>query len=160
MASNGKKNPGGRPPPLLVQQNFSVIEKVDNKSNRYWLKCNHCPDGGPGSRIQGRDNNHIKHLMDPKKCPRCPVDIRKEARLFLAGKGIMEPPVDGSITSPSSPTISAESGVVTVTKKRKGMGSLDGYVDHALTPGQQLRANVKLFRYVNGLVLCGHGVEA
>lgn len=73
------KNPGGRPTAPIIRDNFTVLEKVDNKSNRYWYKCNHCDDNGAGAQIQGRDNKHVKHLTDPKKCPNAPPDVRKLA---------------------------------------------------------------------------------
>jgi len=141
----------GRPAAPIIQANFTVIEKVDNKSHRYWYKCNHCADGTGGSRIQGRDNNHVKHLTDPKKCPNAPEDVRKEARIFLAGKGGQHAffgissaagtSVDTAISLDSSPPTNS---VVVAAKKRKS--TLDGFVDYPLTPTQQSRANIKLFR--------------
>ena len=54
-------------PPSIVSANLTKLSKVSNKSNHHWWKCNHCPDGSAGSRIEGHDNNHLKHLTDVKK---------------------------------------------------------------------------------------------
>jgi hypothetical protein len=136
------KNIGGRPAAPIIRANFTVLDKVDNKSNCYWYKCNHCNND---NRIQGRDNNHVKHLTDPKACPNAPAEIRKEARIFLAGKGIRDAGTIELATS-SIPENDGSTSLV-VTKKWKTM-TLDGFVDHPLTPAQQVQANVKLFRSV------------
>jgi hypothetical protein len=48
----------------LVTTNFTCLEKVQNKSNWYFWKCNHCgdADGPRGAQIQGHssDNNLAK----------------------------------------------------------------------------------------------------
>jgi hypothetical protein len=79
--------PGRQPPPSIVTVHFTQLKKVDNKSNHYWWKCNHC---SVDTRIQGRDNNHVKHLTDLNKCPRAPQDIHKAALVFLAAKGVKD----------------------------------------------------------------------
>ena len=33
-----------------------------------------------------RDNNHIKHLSDPRKCSATPSGVRQQALIYLAGK--------------------------------------------------------------------------
>jgi hypothetical protein len=136
--------PGGRPPPSIVTANFTQLEKVDNKSNRHWWKCNHCADGGAGAHIQGRDNNHIKHLTDTKKCPNCPPGIRKDARISLAGKGVKDTFLDPITAVPSCS--GDESSSVMMAVKRKRPDTLNGFVDYPLTEAQQARANIKLFR--------------
>ena len=143
---------GGRPPPSIVSANLRKLSKVSNKSNRHWWKCNHCPDGSAGSRIEGRDNNHIKHLTDVKKCPNAPAHVRKEARIFLAGKGVKDAfsdPITGVLsfsgnTSASGADQPISDDLVAVNGKRKR--TIDGFLDYSLTEVQQARANVKLFR--------------
>jgi hypothetical protein len=103
------------------------------------------PDNGAGARIQGRDNNPAKHLTDPKKCPNAPPEVRREARIFLAGKGVNNAFLDPITAVPTSLIDVPASNAVIAIKKRKA-STIDGYVDHALTPAQQARANVKLFR--------------
>jgi len=137
--------PGGRPPPSIVTANFTQLEKVDNRSNRYWWKCNHCTSGA-GAHIQGRDNNHIKHLTDAKKCPNCPPGIRKEARIFLAGRGVKDMFLDPITAVPSCSGNESSSSVIAI--KRKRPDTLDGFVDYPLAEAQQVRANVKLFRFI------------
>jgi hypothetical protein len=44
---------GRWPGPAIVCMRFTQLEKVDNRSNWYWFKCNYCPDGGTGACIQG-----------------------------------------------------------------------------------------------------------
>jgi hypothetical protein len=38
--------PGGRKYPPIVSSNFTIIEKKNDKSNRYWLQCNHIMQQG------------------------------------------------------------------------------------------------------------------
>jgi hypothetical protein len=132
---------GGRPAAAVITKNFTRLEALANKSGRYYWKCNHCPDGTPGSHIEGRDNKHVKHLTDPRKCPNASESVRKEARVFLAGKG------DGgdivAVTPDQEGQESSDVQAVRVVKKRRG---LEGIIDYALTPAQKQRADVKLFR--------------
>ena len=153
------KKTGGRPPPKIITDNFTEIEKVDNKSNRKFWRCNHClEDSRTGQRIEGRDNRCLLHLTNPKDCPNAPQAVRHKARQALIQKGIQqEVPLFGDANATSSMSdagipddvgASTASSAVMVVKKRK-LGdntSLDGFVDHALTPLQQQNADVKLFR--------------
>ena len=155
------KNLGGRPPAKIITENFTEIEKLDNKSNRKFWKCNYCSDDSPaGQRIEGRDNRCLLHLTDPKSCPDAPPKVRQDARLALMQKGIhQEVPLFGDAATALSINDSAgtsdadvsepasvASSLVVVKKRKLGRVSLDGYVDHALTPSQQEIANIKLFR--------------
>jgi len=74
-----------RPVHDLITVNFTRLEKVQNKSNRYFWKCSHCGDaeGLRGAQIQGRDNNLPNHLKD---CLKVPQEARKDARIFLSNK--------------------------------------------------------------------------
>jgi len=74
-----------RPVHDLITVNFTRLEKVQNKSNRYFWKCSHCGDaeGSRGAQIQGRDNNLPNHLKD---CLKVPQEARKDACIFLSNK--------------------------------------------------------------------------
>ena len=139
--------PARRPPLPIVSANFMQLEKVDNKSNHYWWKCNHCSNNGAGAHIQGHDNNHIKHLTDTKKCPNAPSDVCKMAWIFLVGKGIknaFSDPINAVPSASADGTVSDDTsapGVVAVKRR----WNLDGFVDYPLTEAQQAHANVKLF---------------
>ena len=141
---------GGRKHPAIVSSNFMVIEKKNDKSNRYWLQCNHCPDDS--NRLQNRDNKHIKHLADPKQCPNAPAEVRKQALIYLAGKNAS----DAIFVSASHTTTPADMGndemstveattALVPVKKRKSR-TLAGMVDYPLSEVQKARADVKLFR--------------
>jgi hypothetical protein len=108
-------------------------------------KCNYCPEDSPGAKIEGRDNKHVKHLTDPRKCPNAPDNVCKDARVFLAGKGDKGDivVVTSGDLDPLDRQESSDAQNVRIVKKRKG---LEGVVDYALTPAQKQRADVKLFR--------------
>ncbi|KAH7905945.1 hypothetical protein BJ138DRAFT_975070, partial [Hygrophoropsis aurantiaca] len=133
----------GRPPAKIITDHFKQLEKVDNKSNRWLYECNYCGPNGAGARIEGRDNKHVKHLLDTKNCPNVPQSVRNAARTYLAAKTS-----DVLLPETISDTVSVADAVVTAPKRSKGSGGLLGFVDVALTPTQQDRANVKLFRFI------------
>ncbi|KAF8521268.1 hypothetical protein BU17DRAFT_88215 [Hysterangium stoloniferum] len=114
----------GRKQPTIVTDTFTVLEKKKDKS---------------GDHIQNRDNNHIKHLADPKKCPNASSDIRKQALTFLAGKNAAESLIM---------TAGSTSDATFVPIKKRRSGTLAGMVDYPLLEEQQKRANMKLFRFV------------
>ena len=132
----------GRPPPKIVSENFRQVGKVNNKSNRWYYECIHC---NTAEHIEGRDNNHIRHLTDTTKCPNVPAIVRNAARTYLAMKSAEAalpdaPLLDGS--SSTGHTVGKQIG-------KRGHSSLLGYVDHSpLTTAQQERVNIKLFRSV------------
>ena len=151
-----------RPVHELITLNFTRLEKVQNKSNRYFWKCNHCgdADGSRGAQIQGHDNNLANHL---KECLKAPQEARKDACVFLSNKVQTEgsgpldvlPSMNSSGTSSSSQAVteSGRSGNLAVAavsgvKKRKS-NSLIGYVDVVMTKEQAARANSKLIWYVS-----------
>jgi len=74
----------GRPVEKIIDENFTRLEKKDDKSNRWFWKCNHCTDAPP---IEGRDGNLQGHLIDPLavKCPNAPQDVRQQARNSAMG---------------------------------------------------------------------------
>src|SRR6267154_6728687 len=61
------QKPKGRPVRKIVSDHFVPVEKVKNNSNRYFFKCNYC-----SASIKGCDDNHLKHLIDQKTCPKAP----------------------------------------------------------------------------------------
>jgi len=153
------KDTGGRPPPKIITDNFTELEKVDNKSNHKFWRCNHClEDSQTGQHIEGHDNHCLLHLTNPKECPNAPQTVRHKAQQALIQKGIQqEVPLFGDVNATLSTSnaitgipdnVSASMASSAVVKKRK-LGDntlLDGFVDHALTPLQQQNADVKLFR--------------
>jgi len=157
-----KHSKGGRPPPKFYTENFRQLEAVGNNSNRFFWACLHCSadseSSGLGSHIEGRDNRLYKHIAEPRLCPAAPTKARQEARQIMAGKGhvYLDVPVISSSANPdldvttgtsannlvSEPAITAQT---VAAKKRKG-GTLDYFVDHALSEKQIDEAHVKLFR--------------
>jgi hypothetical protein len=108
--------------------------------------------------FEGRDNHCLLHLTNPKECPNAPQTVCHKAQQALIQKGIQqEVPLFGDVNAALSTSnaitgipddVSASMASSAVVKKRK-LGdntSLDGFVDHALTPLQQQNADVKLFR--------------
>ncbi|KAF7348928.1 DUF659 domain-containing protein [Mycena venus] len=137
---------GGRPADKLLDANFTRLERAGEKSNRYFWKCNHCDTPG-GAHIEGRDQRPIKHLID---CPSAPASVRQAGHLHLIAKGNIPVVSSGSILpeAATSEKPSAASGESEPRKKRKGRGTLDGYVDYAMTPAQKADADVKFFRFI------------
>ncbi|KAF8122147.1 hypothetical protein EV363DRAFT_1148590, partial [Boletus edulis] len=119
--------------------------------------CKYCGPDGPGTRIENRDNKPLKHLIDPIKCPLAPQSARNAARTYLASKA-SEPlpdPIGGSMASvPETVSLEDDPDATNVVVQhpskvlKRPSGTLLGYVDPALTAGQQERANVKLFRFI------------
>ncbi|KAF9234431.1 ribonuclease H-like domain-containing protein [Melanogaster broomeanus] len=137
----------GRPVPAVITANFTRLDKVDNKSNCYFWKCNLCGDteGSTGTKIQGRENNLPKHLTE--YCTAAPPDVRREARNFIASKtrsAVMVPDSTSSSASqdPSTMTMAA---IVPMGKQKKQ--SLDGYIDYPLTKEQSNIANSQLLQF-------------
>ena len=121
----------------IIQANFTILDKVDNKSNCYFYKCNHCAEDGAGACIEGQDNKHIKHLTDPKKCLNAPPDVCKEAHIFLTGKGLNDTiHITAAMTTTSSIKSDISPSVLKVQKKQKGT-TLDGFIDYPLTLAHQ-----------------------
>ncbi|KIK75104.1 hypothetical protein PAXRUDRAFT_94925, partial [Paxillus rubicundulus Ve08.2h10] len=102
---------------------------VDNKSNRYFWKCNLCGDmeGSTGTKIQGRDNNLPKHLTE--RCTAAPPEVRREAHNFIASKTRSAATESGS--SSQDPLTAMSEAIVPIGKRKKQ--SLDGYIDYPLT---------------------------
>lgn len=146
-------------PHPLIAGHFTEVGKVANKSNRKHFTCDHCNNP---QVLEHRDNVLLDHLMDPKKCPNAPGDVRKAAAQAIQGKkqkvkpnGDNEPILQDRRTETSDALLVAnvtDSEVDVVegsSKKRKG-GSIQSWVDHALTPEQQNSADIKFFRCVFG----------
>jgi hypothetical protein len=156
---SNKKHPGGRPPAKILTDNFTELEKVNNKSHRKIWKCNYCtPTSGNGQRIEGQDNRCLLHLTNPKDCPDAPPFVRNEARKALMQKGAaigqMEAPLFRDCSAPdgtpetngNSPPDTVGTAVVATKKRKSGSGTLDNFVDCSLNTTQQETANLKLFR--------------
>ncbi|KAF9231856.1 hypothetical protein BU15DRAFT_34292, partial [Melanogaster broomeanus] len=126
----------GRPISTFIEANFTRGDKVPNKSNRYYWKCNHCGnlDNSNGLQIQGRDNKLPHHIAD--SCSRAPAELHQEARTFIFTK-------IRSTQDQSGTTLSE--AVIPIKKRKKE--SLDGYVDHPLTKEQSTQANVRLLQW-------------
>ena len=139
-------SPGsGRPISDFITTNFTRGEKVDNKSNWYYWKCNICGDkaGSKGAWIQGRDNNLPNHIAHG--CPDASPDVRREARTFILDKTqVPESHRNGTSTAGAS----ALDQIVSIGKRKKHSESLDGYIDYPPTDGQKSQANTRLLQYV------------
>ena len=118
----------------LVSGHFTEVGAVENKSNHKFYECNHCDDP---SKIENRDSKCLLHLSDPNKCPNAPEDVHKAAVQSIQGK--KQP-----VTNGESQLI-LQGNQLEVSKKWKGSGSLQSWVDTALTPVQQNNADIKLF---------------
>ncbi|KAF8431170.1 hypothetical protein L210DRAFT_3651231 [Boletus edulis BED1] len=145
----------GRPPAKIITDHFKQLDKLENKSNRWYYACKYCGPDGPGTRIENRDNKPLKHLIDPIKCPLAPQSARNAARTYLASKAseLLPDPIGGSMASvPETVSLEDDPDATNVVVQhpskvlKRPSGTLLGYVDPALTAGQQERANVKLFR--------------
>ncbi|KAJ7429042.1 hypothetical protein FB451DRAFT_1201818 [Mycena latifolia] len=96
---------GGRPAEKILEDNFTRLEKTDNK-----------------------------HLTDPAKCPGAPHDVRQRAHLHLMQKGNITASSGSILPDVGIPAEAVSSTSAPATKKRKGAhATLDGFVDHALT---------------------------
>ncbi|KAK7045152.1 hypothetical protein R3P38DRAFT_3433925 [Favolaschia claudopus] len=136
---------GGRPPEKLLAENFTRLDKAAEKSNRYFWKCDHC-DTPAGARIEGRDQRPIKHLT---VCTKVTDEIRKAAHLHLVAKGnVPLQPSSSLLPEMTTSGAAAASTSAEPRKKRKGAGTLEGYVDYAMTPVQKADADLKFFRFV------------
>lgn len=148
-------NPGHRPMAAILTANFTKVRQLNNKSQRWILSCNHCPQAPP-TEIENRDNRCLIHLSTPQACPQAPEQVRRDARLALMGKGVpmgVEGPVlrDSASSTASNDAVSTSTAaaavVQTTSKKRKVQNTLYGYVDtQPMNAEQQQIAHVKLFR--------------
>lgn len=146
-----EKQGAGRPTNHFLSTHFTKLEKKSNKSNRYFWDCNYCSHANTaGRQIEGRDNKLLLHIIDTKACPNAPVAVRQEARVNLMQKGHLGPGSGPILASPASShdsnAVVGPSEVTTVKKRKGGPGTLDHYVDHALSPQQKAEADVKFFR--------------
>ena len=157
--SDGRSSNRGRKHPPVISENFTRLGAVANKSGRYYWQCYHCgPGSKDGDRIEGRDNNLLNHLVDPKKCPNASQLVRYDAGIALRGKGAVDtvsvllpdevaPPAQTGSTDASTVT---EAGPLDGTSEppAKRPRTLDNYFDHSISSDQAERANIKLLRYV------------
>ncbi|KAN0078439.1 hypothetical protein V8E55_010496, partial [Tylopilus felleus] len=123
----------------LITVNFTRIEKVDNKSNRW--KCNTCGDkaSSKGARIQGRDNNLPNHLAHG--CSDASPNVQREARTFILGKTRVSECHENRTSAVIGCSARALDQVVPIGKRKKHSDSLDGYVDYPPTDKQKSQAN-------------------
>jgi hypothetical protein len=154
---SNEKHFGGRPPAKILTDNFTELEKVNNKSHRKVWKCNYCTSTtGNGQHIEGRDNHCLLHLTNPKDCPDAPQFVHNEAWKALMHKGTAigqtEVPLFWDATTFNGPesNVDSQSSATTsstvAVKKQKSGRTLDNYVDCGMNPTQQETANLKLFR--------------
>lgn len=143
-----------RQPHPLVSAHFKDVGAVANRSNRKHYECIYCNNP---AKIENRDDSCLKHLSNANQCPNAPEDIRKAATQAIQGKKqpvstngaselILEDlhPED-AVTLNDTNSDNDGQQALGVVKKRKG-SSIQGWADVALTPKQQNRADVKLFR--------------
>ncbi|KAG1848845.1 hypothetical protein C8R48DRAFT_556173, partial [Suillus tomentosus] len=103
--------------------------------------CNYC-----SASIEGRDDNHLKHLIDQKTCPNAPDRTRAEVRGYLATKKGNQDLLSPPITSTTSESNSHSQGQTSVESRKRR--NLLGYVDLPVTPEQTNRAHFKLLRFI------------
>jgi hypothetical protein len=140
------KRNAGRVHSQFNLNHFSIHDKVQNNSNRYFWECNYC-----SKVVEGRDNKLPNHIDSTEHCPDAPAEARHAAKVVLLSKAKM-PEGAKILTIASEPSTSSEasgsSHAVTAVKKRKGPG-LEKYMDHGLTPALQAEADIRLFRSVH-----------
>lgn len=66
----------------FYKAHFTILEKQNNKSNKYWVECRYCP----GSRLNHRDNRLLEHISEPDQCPGASNDVRMQALRMLNRK--------------------------------------------------------------------------
>ena len=115
----------------LVSGHFTEVGTMKKKSNCKYYECNHCDNP---SKIENRDNKCLLHFSDPSKCPNAPKDVHKAAAQAIQGK--KQPVTNGE----SQLILSGNQ--LEVLKKWKGSGSLQSWVDTALTPVQWNNADI------------------
>lgn len=154
--------PAHRAQPDIVTNNFTRLEKKQNKSGRWTWKCNYCGDdeNSAGACIEGRDSRHIIHLTSCSKAHESQKRLaRKHLRLLKDGGTIdfLITDIGPENASPSPSTLnldmpaatSTSTEVIRAVKKRKStIGTLDGYVDRPMSEEQKIAADVKFFRCV------------
>lgn len=74
--------PGIRTLDPFYKDNFKIIDRQQNKSNKYWVECNYCP----GSKLNHRDNRLLQHITDSTLCPNAPINIRVQGLRMLNEK--------------------------------------------------------------------------
>ena len=86
------KHPGGRPPARIISTHFERLEKLPNKSGRYYWKCIYCTDSeGSGLHLEGRDGVLLQHLSNPQSCPNAsPKYVTKHAEHWLQKEQLMQ----------------------------------------------------------------------
>ncbi|KAJ7165178.1 hypothetical protein C8R46DRAFT_900500, partial [Mycena filopes] len=141
----------GRKPSAIATNHFTRTEKKNNKANRFFWKCNYCGDdpNSKGASIEGRDNNLPGHLADSRKCPTAPWSARNEALRFMNDKKKTTEPDAELPASSDLSVIDLTGGEVTVSrKKRKIQGTMDGFVDQAMSSIQKNSADRKWLRFL------------
>ena len=101
--------------------------------------------------MEGRDDKHLKHLLDRNTCSTAPDHVRTDVRAYLATKSgnqdLLPPPITAgdprAVSTPSTSGGTGQGHSTTPMLKRK---NLFGYVDLPVTAEQATRANFKLFR--------------
>jgi hypothetical protein len=154
--------PAHRAQPDIVINNFTRLEKKQNKSGRWTWKCNYCGDdeNSAGACIEGRDSRHILHLTSCSKAHESQKRLARKHLHLLKNGGTIDFSLastspENANPSPSTlnldiPTVvSASTEVVRAVKKRKStIGTFDGYVDRPMSEELKIAADVKFFRCV------------
>ncbi|KAJ7735343.1 hypothetical protein B0H16DRAFT_1765265 [Mycena metata] len=135
------------------------------RSNRRYWKCKYCGDdeNNPGAKLEGSDNVLPNHIADSRQCPNAPGTARNEALRFIEAKkstsdatsdknqdepdSVIDVDAEAGPSTASSSKAGA-SGAVVVSRKRKFQGSLDSFVDTAMSTAQKNSADRKLLRFI------------
>ena len=133
-----------RPINSIVQNNTTRVEKLDNRSGKYRVTCNHCDVDA----FIHRDNAVLNHLQI---CPGASQDLKNSVLRALMEKGHVEnTPTVVTIDSdaenqPSSRNPAATNGG-TSRKKRKTNHGITKYMIPSLTEKEENEANTTLLR--------------
>ncbi|KAJ7666863.1 hypothetical protein DFH06DRAFT_984298, partial [Mycena polygramma] len=143
-------------PSDFTTNHFTRLEKKAGKSNRWFWKCKGCGDdpNSAGFRIEGRDNKLATHISDPRQCPHASSASRAEALRLMASKKplvVAEGSTSDDMVIDVDAITSPEPSAASVpNKKRKAntQGTLNGYIDQAMTETQKNNADRKFLRYL------------
>ncbi|KAJ6459107.1 hypothetical protein C8R45DRAFT_843648, partial [Mycena sanguinolenta] len=147
--SAAETSQAGRKPPAFITNNFTHLGKQTGKTGCYDWKCNHCgdDDDSKGTKLEGRDNILPNHISDSRQCLRAPSNVRSEALRFMADKKkAQSTDQDDAVIDVDATEALTET--VPCKKRRALQGSLDGYVDQAMTTGQKNSADRKSLRFL------------
>ncbi|KAF7333350.1 DUF659 domain-containing protein [Mycena venus] len=154
MSTATETSRAGRKAASFISNHFERLNKKAGKSNRYLWKCNYCGDDHDslGASLEGRDNVLPNHIADSRTCSKAPPHARNEALRYMADKKkTSETNVATNSRDDDNSVIDVDALVATEAsrKKRKAaQGTLNGYIDQAMTETQKNSADRKFLRFL------------